>query len=259
MTGEGKRSALIFFAIIAFTLISFISSSADTTTYQYDDNARKVRIEHGTPSYSISGIVTDNNGSALAGVTVSLTGAASASTTTNSNGIFVFAGLSNGSYMITPTKAGYTFSPANKNVAISGGNVMDQDFSASLAAIYSISGTVTSGGSGLSDVTMTLSGTSSGTTMTNSSGNYAFNDLTNGDYTVTPSKTGYQFTPANIAATITGADLTGQNFTASCAYLTVRLAWNACLLLFTPGGIQCSGERRYYPEPGDNIHRKSFN
>jgi hypothetical protein len=50
MRGEGKRSALIFFAIIAFIFISFITSSADTTTYQYDDNARKVLSSTARPA-----------------------------------------------------------------------------------------------------------------------------------------------------------------------------------------------------------------
>jgi hypothetical protein len=127
MRGE-KRSALIFFIIIAFTILASITSFADTTTYQYDDNVRKVRIEHGTSSYSISGIVTDNSGTALSGVTVSLTGASSASTTTDTSGFYRFTGLSNGSYTITPTKTGYTFSPVNRTVSVNGGDVIGQNF-----------------------------------------------------------------------------------------------------------------------------------
>jgi len=165
-----------------------------------------------------------SGGSPIAGVTVSLTGNASATTTTDSTGFYRFTGLSNGSYTITPSKAGYTFSPANKAVSISGGDIISQNFSGSTAAIYSISGTVTSGGSGLSGATMTLSGTASAMTTTNSSGSYTFTGLTNGTYTITPSKTGYTFSPTSITVTISGANLTGQNFTASCAYLSVRLA-----------------------------------
>jgi hypothetical protein len=78
---------------------------------------------------------------------------------------------------------------------------------------YSISGRVTSKNKGLAGVTMTLSGAASATVMTDTSGNYTFTELANGGYTVTPSKTGYTFTPTNRAVTISGANVTGQDFT----------------------------------------------
>lgn len=78
---------------------------------------------------------------------------------------------------------------------------------------YSISGTVTSSGSGLQGVSMTLSGASSASATTDTSGNYTFAGLVNGGYTLTPSQTGYTFTPTNIAVTINGDMVTGQNFT----------------------------------------------
>ncbi len=78
---------------------------------------------------------------------------------------------------------------------------------------YTISGTISSGGTGISDVTVTLSGAGSGTTTTDSNGNYTFTGLSNGSYTVTPSKSGYTFTPDNV--TINGASQTGDNIMAS--------------------------------------------
>jgi M6 family metalloprotease-like protein len=80
---------------------------------------------------------------------------------------------------------------------------------------YSVSGTVILNGSGLSGVTVTLSGPSSGNTITDYSGNYSFTGLTDGTYSVTPSKSGYTFTPTSKSVTISGANKTGQNFTAS--------------------------------------------
>lgn len=77
---------------------------------------------------------------------------------------------------------------------------------------YSISGTVTSSGSGLQGVIMALSGSSSATVTTDASGNYSFTSLANGSYTTTPSKAGYTFTPNSIAVTINGATVTGQNW-----------------------------------------------
>ncbi|HYE65596.1 MAG TPA: beta-propeller fold lactonase family protein, partial [Pyrinomonadaceae bacterium] len=63
---------------------------------------------------------------------------------------------------------------------------------------HTISGQVTSGGIGLGGVTLTLSGSQSGTATTDGSGNYTFMNLTEGgNYTLTPSKTGYVFNPSS--------------------------------------------------------------
>ena len=92
---------------------------------------------------------------------------------------------------------------------------------------YSISGTVS--GAIQAGVTITLTGSSTGSTPTDASGNYSFTGLSNGSYTVTPSKTGYTFSPTSIAVTISGADQTGKNFTATttgtgCSFWTDVIA-----------------------------------
>ncbi len=76
----------------------------------------------------------------------------------------------------------------------------------------SVSGQVTAGGSAFSDVTMTLSGHSVYTTTTDASGNYSFNDVEEGTYTLTPAFTGYTFTPTSRAVFIYGMDATEFNF-----------------------------------------------
>lgn len=81
---------------------------------------------------------------------------------------------------------------------------------------FSISGQVTSSGSGLAGVTMTLSGDASKTTTTDSNGNYTFTGLANGFYTITPSKVGCTFSPLKRDVTISGNNVTGQDFTATC-------------------------------------------
>jgi protocatechuate 3,4-dioxygenase beta subunit len=60
-----------------------------------------------------------------------------------------------------------------------------------------------------------LSGDSSATAITDASGNYAFNGLYNGSYTVTPSRTGFTFNPASSPQTVSGANTTGVNFIAT--------------------------------------------
>src|SRR4030065_682755 len=91
----------------------------------------------------------------------------------------------------------------------------DNGVRGTVAVTHSISGQVTSTGSGLSGVTMALSGASSATTITDASGNYTFTGLANGSYTITPSKTGFTFSPTSSPQTVSGADITAVNFTAT--------------------------------------------
>jgi len=92
---------------------------------------------------------------------------------------------------------------------------------------YSISGAITpvAGGSG---ATVTLSGTATGTTTADSTGSYSFAGLANGTYAITPGLTGYTFSPSAQGVTVSGANVTGINFTATAqqAY-SVVLSWNA--------------------------------
>lgn len=80
---------------------------------------------------------------------------------------------------------------------------------------YGISGTITSGGSALAGVTITQAGSGSTATTTNSAGNYSFSGAQNGDYTLTPSKTDYTFSPTTLAVTVSGANQSAMNFVAT--------------------------------------------
>lgn len=92
---------------------------------------------------------------------------------------------------------------------------------------YSISGTITpaAGGSG---ATVTLSGAATGTTTADSTGSYSFAGLANGTYAITPGRTGYTFSPSTEGVTVSAANVTGINFTATAlqAY-SVALSWDA--------------------------------
>ena len=177
-------------------------------------------------TFRISGTITPVAGGS--GATVTLSGTATATTRANSSGAYTFTGLTNGTYAVTPSNTGYTFSPISQNATVNGANVTGINFTATAQAnTFSISGTITptAGGSG---ATVTLSGTAAATTTTNSSGNYSFSGLANGNYTVTPSNAGYTFTPLNQNVTVNGANQTGVNFTATPAVThSVVLSWNA--------------------------------
>ncbi len=77
--------------------------------------------------YSISG----NVGVAAAGATVTLSGAASATTTADIAGNYTFGGLLNGAYFITPALAGFVFTPHSAARSISGANVTGVNFTPS--------------------------------------------------------------------------------------------------------------------------------
>jgi len=164
-------------------------------------------------TYSISGLITPASGGS--GATIKLSGAANASTTADGSGAFIFSGLANGTYTLTPSRTGYSFSPTSQNVTVSGANVTSGvSFIATVQTnpTYSISGTITpaAGGNG---ATVTLSGAANASTTANSSGSYAFTGLANGAYAVTPSNTGYTFAPTSQPVTVNGASITGVNFT----------------------------------------------
>ena len=81
-------------------------------------------------------------------------------------------------------------------------------------ATYSVSGQATSGGLGLSGVTMTLTGPTGKTTTTEASGNYSFSEMPIGTYTLTPSLTGYTFLPPARNVYLYGINATSFNFNA---------------------------------------------
>jgi len=60
---------------------------------------------------------------------------------------------------------------------------------------------------------MALTGASTATAITDASGNYTFTGFDNGSYTITPSRTGFTFSPTSNPQTVSGADITAVNFT----------------------------------------------
>jgi YD repeat-containing protein len=162
-------------------------------------------------AYSLTGSVKTSGGTPISSVTMTLSGKASSTTSTDVNGSYSLANLVNGSYTVTPSKTGCTFSPTNIPVTINGANVTGEDFTGNcpVTTTYTISGKVTTSmGAAISGATMTLSGAKTGTTTTNSTGNYSFTGLANGSYNVKVTKTGYSFIPLSKAATISGSNVT---------------------------------------------------
>ena len=83
------------------------------------------------PAADIRGRVTlAADGSPVANVTVNLSGAAAASTATDAAGFYAFNDLAAGTYTVTPSRPRLSFSPAGRDVALSGADVSNADFAA---------------------------------------------------------------------------------------------------------------------------------
>ncbi|MBC7899904.1 MAG: carboxypeptidase regulatory-like domain-containing protein, partial [Saprospiraceae bacterium] len=178
--------------------------------------------------HSISGRVTDN-GASLVNAEVRLTSPANPafnrSTTTNRSGDYSFNFIpAGGDYRITVVRANRTFSPPNRNYVNLAGNQINQDFttvpsparriSGRIMSIALVPNTASRIGQGLAavmppaptgpfavrGVTLTLSGAANATFTSDNNGNYRFDNLQDGqNYTITPSKPNYVFTPPSVS------------------------------------------------------------
>src|SRR3984957_1968333 len=170
-------------------------------------------------SYRITGTVTPAASGNGATVTLTQNGT-TVGTATVASGAYTFNNIANGTYTVTPTESGYSFSPSNQSVTVSGGPATVPVFTAT-ALVYSITGTVTPAASGNgATVTLTQNGTTVGTAAV-ASGAYTFNNIANGTYTVTPTESGYSFSPSNQSVTVSGGPATVPVFTATALVYSI--------------------------------------
>ena len=65
---------------------------------------------------------------------MTLSGAASRSTTAGSSGSYSFSSLANGSYVVAPSLSGYGFTPSTASVSINGASITGVNFTATAVA-----------------------------------------------------------------------------------------------------------------------------
>ncbi|HEX6033843.1 MAG TPA: hypothetical protein VFY83_05380, partial [Anaerolineales bacterium] len=174
----------------------------------------RVYIASGLNIYYITGNIGVSN------VTVNYTGG---STTTDATGRFIFPVPAGWSGNVTPSKAGYTFSPANRSYSNVTTDKTGQNFTGT--SFYSISGNT-----GVSGVTLnyTTQGTpKTATSQTN--GNYALSVPRGWSGIVTPSHACFGFSPANRGYNKLAGNQSAQNYTAildagsGCADIRARI------------------------------------
>jgi len=165
---------------------------------------------------TVIGRVLDEDGIPISGAIVNVTGVPSGPTMTDANGFYTFGLLTSGNnYSIAVSVPNYIFVSQVSNNLVKNVRL---DFS---PLVYSLAGQVTSCGSVLSGVTMTLTDGKSLTRTTDGSGNYSLLNLPAGrNYTITPSLAGFVFTPASQAFTNLSVNQTA-SFTARPTIATV--------------------------------------
>jgi len=174
-----------------------------------------------TGLFSISGRVADASNVGIPSIQVRRTiGASTITAVTDASGNYRFGDTRSGDYTITPVAAGRTFTPASRSVSVSVSQIslINQNFTGTGSgtpppASYNVTGRVvnSTNGAGIAGVSVTRTGSASAV-VTNSTGDYTFTGVVAGTYTITPSLSGYSFTPVNRSVTVSNANITVANF-----------------------------------------------
>ncbi|MGD0613111.1 MAG: hypothetical protein ABSB41_16555, partial [Anaerolineales bacterium] len=193
------------------SLAGYTFSPADLTytNVQADQTGQDYTATAIANTYTLSG----NAGEA--GVTLSYTDGTAKTATSAADGSYSFTVSSNWSGSVTPTLSGYTFSPAYRTYSNVQADQTGQDYTAT-AITYTISGDA-----GVAGATLSYTDGTPKTATADSSGNYSFAVSYGWSGTVTPSKTGYTFSPVNRSYTNVLADQTGQDYTATAITYTI--------------------------------------
>ena len=196
----------------------FAFTPTSQTTTINNANATVPAFTATATTFSITGSVTPAASGSGASVSLSLNSSVVATTTVSSTGAYSFSGISNGSYVVTPSKGGFTFTPATQTAVINGANATVPAFTATANPTFNISGTISPAASGSgASVALTSGATVIGTAVVSATGTYNFSGIANGTYVVTPTKSGFTFSPVNQSVTVNNADATVGNFTATGA------------------------------------------
>jgi hypothetical protein len=124
---------------------------------------------------------------------------------------------SNESYTSTGNGSGYTTNTAAGIKSISGGSGwanLTEDRTAATTGTWNATASSSPAVNDWAIQLIALAPASKQTVTAQPNGTYVFSNLTNGNYAVTPTRTGFRFSPASQAVTVNGTSVTGINFTA---------------------------------------------
>ena len=163
------------------------------------------------PPYPIRGHITAE-GVGAPNVTVTLTGPASVTTTTDAQGNYLILAPEPGDYVVSVADPSFAFSQPSRPVVNLSYQRDDIDFQGT-PQVY---GHILDGsGRGVAGIKVDWTGTQSGTTSTRSDGSYSFLVTASGTYTLTPSKEQDYYSYAPVTANVTPNGNREADFTAA--------------------------------------------
>lgn len=122
-------------------------------------------------------------------------------------------------------------------------------FSAVILGIAPLPTFSISGNAGTAGATVSWSGAASGSMTADGSGNYTIPNLANGSYTITPSKTGFTFSPTSSNQTVSGSNITGVNFTATSMGNAYSVPDSRVITATTPNSSRTVNGTKIYDVP----------
>jgi RHS repeat-associated protein len=176
------------------------------------DRAQTAQNYTATHNFQLIGTVSFN-GAPLANVVFSATNGVNC-TLSNASGQYSCSAPQGWSGTVTASLSGYLFTPATRHYSSVTANQSAQDYAAAPNSTYLVSGTVSTNGLPLANVT--LAAANGGVcSPSNALGQYSCAVAPGWSGTVTPSASGYSFTPASRSLTSVGADQSAQDFAAT--------------------------------------------
>lgn len=125
-----SRKLSVQFLLYCFILLFLFATGCSSVEDAIDE-----KIGDDESSYKISGKVT-LDGQPLPGVTMTLTGDASKTSTTDANGNYSFDNLEGGYYAWAPSLKDYRFEPVYRDVTQNGSGSLTGDFAATSSPGY---------------------------------------------------------------------------------------------------------------------------
>ncbi len=223
---HSKKSPETCFFKYSFILLIFLLSIGST---------------HGFAE-NISGHVYTSSGSGIDGVTITFSNGEE-STETNSSGYYKEKVKRKWSGTATPSKSGYSFSPASRSYSKVTSDQNNQDYTGTQARQNrTISGYArTSSGNAFSGVTVTFDN-GGGTDTTNSSGYYSREVRYGWSGTVTPAREGYSFVPVSRSYNNVTANQSNQDYTENAGDTLLSITTN----IVGSGNVEIDPDKDYY-------------
>jgi hypothetical protein len=194
---------IYYWQVKAITCLSCIPKK-----YTLADGGTWWKFTTTTGSIRISGNV------GVSGGTLSWFDGSSKSTTANSSGDYSFTVTYNWSGEVTPSKSGYVFVPVKRTYLNLTTNQTIQNYAA--LSVFTISGNA-----GVAGAVLSYTDGVAKTAIADANGNYNLSVSPGWSGTITPSKTGYTFTPKNRTYSLVLSNLTGQNYVAALIRFTI--------------------------------------